>query len=72
MTTDFAQVNHVSICCNAKCEKKTTFGMSFFCYYCAVRCNVFSDGRRVFTVGNFDRYILRYCCFRLVVCNGKM
>lgn len=52
MSTVFAQVNHVSICCNAKCKKKTSFGMSFFCFYCTVRCNVFSDGHRVFTVGN--------------------
>ena len=32
MSTVFAQVNHVSICCNAKCEKKTSFGMSFFVF----------------------------------------
>lgn len=52
MSTVFAQVYHISICCNAKCEKKDIFRDVFFCFYCTVRCNVFSDGRRVFTVGN--------------------
>ena len=53
MSTVFAQVYHISICCNAKCEKKRHLsGCLFFCFYCAVRCNVFSDVRRVFTVGN--------------------
>lgn len=37
MSTVFAQVNHVSICCNAKCEKKRHLsGCLFFVFI--VRC----------------------------------
>lgn len=32
MSTVFAQVNHVSICCNAKCEKKDIFRDVFFLF----------------------------------------